>query len=101
MNSAPGNKIPHPKSKSINFIRWLLAFECKWSSSPVGVSVYYELMRKSRLLPPPRGNGMMRYALFSMAGFDQSLIETAERDGIILISGDDLLDNSTSAPSNI
>ncbi|MHB9038916.1 MAG: ATP-binding protein [Armatimonadota bacterium] len=71
-----------------------LACECKWSSSPVGVGIYYELMRKSRLLPPPRGNGMMRYALFSMAGFDQSLIDTATRDDVILISGDDLLDNT-------
>lgn len=44
---------------------------------------------------------MMRYALLSIAGFDQSLIETVERDGVILVSGDDLLDNSADVPSNV
>lgn len=68
-----------------------LACECKWSSSPVGVSVYYELMRKVSLLPPPRGTGLVRHALFSAAGFDESMVETAARDDVILVSGEELL----------
>lgn len=68
-----------------------LACECKWSSSPVGVSVYYELMRKVSRLPPPRGTGLVQYALFSAAGFDETMVEAAERDDVILVSGEDLV----------
>lgn len=68
-----------------------LACECKWSSSPVGVGVYYGLMRKVSSLPPPRNATATRYVLFSAAGFDESLAETAARDGVILVSGEDLL----------
>ena len=68
-----------------------LACECKWSSSPVGVGVYYDLMRKTSLLPPPRRTGNLRYALFSAAGFDENMVTTAERDNVTLITGEDLL----------
>lgn len=71
-----------------------LACECKWSSSPVGTSVYHELIRKAGLLPPPRGTGPVRYALFSAAGFDENMMETAARDDVILVSGDELLGGS-------
>ncbi len=69
----------------------ILACECKWSSSPVGVSVYYDLMTKSGMLPPAIGTGLLQYAMFSMAGFDDKLIETALRDNVLLISGEDLI----------
>jgi len=68
-----------------------LVCECKWSSSPVGVGVYYDLMRKASLLPPPRGIGEKRYALFSAAGFDENMVTTAVRDDVILIAGEDIL----------
>jgi len=70
----------------------ILACECKWSSSPVGVGVYYDLMNKKALLPPPMCTQAAHYAIFSMAGFDEKIIETAKRDNLILITGDDLLD---------
>jgi AAA+ ATPase superfamily predicted ATPase len=69
----------------------ILACECKWSSSPVGVSVYYDLMTKSGMLPPAIGTGPLQYAMFSMAGFDDKLIETANSDNVLLISGEDLI----------
>jgi len=69
----------------------ILACECKWSSSPVGVSVYYDLMTKSGMLPPAIGSGPLQYAIFSMAGFDDKLIATANSDNVILISGEDLI----------
>jgi uncharacterized protein len=69
----------------------VLACECKWSSSPIGVDVYYELMRKAALIPLPRETGPLRYALFSAAGFDEHLEGSAKRDDVILVSGDDLL----------
>ncbi len=65
--------------------------ECKWSSSPVGVGVYYDLMRKASFLPPPRGTGLVRYVLFSAAGFDENTSETAARDDVILVSVEELL----------
>ncbi len=68
-----------------------LACECKWSSSPTGVGDYYELMRKASLLPPPHNSRPIRYALFSTAGFDDRMREAASRDGVILVTGDDLL----------
>lgn len=68
-----------------------LACECKWSSAPVGVGVYYELMRKVSLLPPPRNARSTQYMLFSAAGFDENMRETAARDEVILVSGDDFL----------
>ncbi|MCC6485537.1 MAG: ATP-binding protein [Armatimonadetes bacterium] len=75
-----------------------LACECKWSSSPIGVNVYYGLMKKLSRLPPPRGTGPVRYALFSAAGFDESMTHTAVKDGVILVSGEDLLDTHNATP---
>lgn len=69
----------------------ILACECKWSSSPVNVHVYYDLMRTSEKLPPSMLKGAFRYMIFSAAGFDKNLIETAARDNVLLISGEDLL----------
>ena len=71
-----------------------LACECKWSLAPVSVAVYYELMRKVSLLPPPRGTGLVRCALFSAARFDENMVETAARDDMILIWGEDLLETT-------
>lgn len=68
-----------------------LVCECKWSASPIGVGVYYDLMKKCELLPQPIGSKPFRYVLFSTAGFDVDMVQTAERDNVILISGDDLL----------
>ena len=68
-----------------------LACECKWSSSPVGVGVYYDLMKNAGLVPLPKGRGLFRHALFSAAGFDANMAETAARDDVILVSGDDLI----------
>lgn len=70
----------------------IMAGECKWSSSPVGVGVYYDLMKKAQLIPLPTGTEI-RYALFSMAGFDLAMIDTAARDGVLLVSGEELLGN--------
>ncbi|MDD3926178.1 MAG: ATP-binding protein [bacterium] len=68
-----------------------LACECKWSSSPVGIDVYYNLMRKMSLLSSPTETGNVRYILFSAAGFDEKMMETAAKDDVILVSGEELL----------
>jgi len=70
----------------------ILACECKWSSSPAGVGVYYDLMKNAGLIPLPKGTRELRYALFSMAGFDANMADTAVRDGVLLVSGEDLIE---------
>jgi hypothetical protein len=70
-----------------------LACECKWSSSPVGVGVYYDLIKSCGMLPESIA-GPFHYAIFSAAGFDDRMVETAAWDNVILVSGDDLLNMS-------
>lgn len=65
--------------------------ECKWSSSPVGLGVYYDLRNKVAKLPEAKYQDQPTYAIFSAAGFDQDLKATAAREKVLLISGDDLL----------
>lgn len=69
----------------------ILACECKWSSSPIGVGVYYDLMKKTAFIPLPKEAGPFRYALFSAAGFEMNMIDTAARDGVLLVSGEQLI----------
>lgn len=63
--------------------------ECKWSSSPIGVAVYYALRDKVARMPE-RCRDSARYILFSSAGFDDNLSATAERDGVVLVTAEDI-----------
>lgn len=65
--------------------------ECKWSSAPVGPSVYYRLREKVARLPEAKYRDSPTYILFSASGFKDELVQTAGQDGVVLISGDDLL----------
>lgn len=75
--------------------RFLLG-ECKWSSSPMGMDVYYGLREKTARLPRPEYRQDPVYALFSAAGFRPDLEETARREAVLLVSGEDLLAPSAS-----
>lgn len=68
----------------------MLFGECKWSSKPIGMPVYYGLRDKVAQLPDWR-SGVNRYVLFSLAGFDDDLRVRGTREGIILVAGEDLL----------
>lgn len=68
-----------------------LVGECKWSSAPVGIGVYYGLREKVARLPRPAYRKEPVYAVFSAAGFDSDLEEVARREGILLVRGEDLL----------
>jgi hypothetical protein len=70
--------------------RYLLG-ECKWSSSPVGLGVYYGLRDKVSRLREAQYLDRPTYAIFSLAGFRDDLKQTAAREGVLLISGGDLL----------
>ncbi|MCL4552795.1 MAG: restriction endonuclease, partial [Candidatus Marsarchaeota archaeon] len=69
----------------------LLLGECKWSSSPVGLPVYYSLRDKIALLPQKPASQNARLVIFSLAGFDNDLAEVARRENLVLVSGEDLL----------
>lgn len=73
----------------------LLFGECKWSSSPVGLPVYYSLRDKIAGLPQKASSQNVRHMVFSLAGFDNDLVEAAQRENLILVSGDDGNDTGT------
>ncbi|MDD3926400.1 MAG: ATP-binding protein [bacterium] len=64
--------------------------ECKWSSSPIDAHVYYNLRGKVARMPERYRTNPL-YMLFSQAGFDDNLKAVAKNDGLILVSGEDLL----------
>jgi hypothetical protein len=65
--------------------------ECKWSSAPIGMPVYYELRDKVARLPKLASAADPVHILFSLSGFSDDLLSLADDQNLILISGDDLL----------
>lgn len=65
--------------------------ECKWSSSPVDISVYLEIREKIARLPNLGSSVNPRYILFSLSGFTDDLQSIAESQNLILVSGNNLL----------
>ncbi len=63
----------------------LLVGECKWSTKPVGTNIWEDLRRKeARLLT--KGHWLhISYVLFSRSGFTPAMVETAERERILLV----------------
>lgn len=75
----------NPETKEI------LLGECKWTENKIGVEVYGELVRKSKLVDWHNKERKEYYMFCSKNGFSNSLLELAkEQDNIILIdfSGD-------------
>lgn len=65
--------------------------ECKWSSSPLDTSVYFELRDKAAGIPKLGSTEEPRFIIFSLAGFTDELRSFADDQYVILVSGDDLL----------
>ena len=70
--------------------RALLAGECKWWKSPVGVNVLRELRARAGRVGDQLGRDT-RLAVFSLSGFTDELRAVAKQEGVTLISGEDLL----------
>jgi len=64
--------------------------ECKWSRKKVGVNVYDDLVRKSKLVSWRRGERSDRFVLFSRSGFTDAMIARAKEDGVVLVHGDEV-----------
>jgi len=71
----------------------MLVCEAKWSSTPLDIETYYSLMRKVAYLPT-KGRNTITYMLFSLAGFNRDMKSRADKDGVILVSGEELLKTS-------
>jgi uncharacterized protein len=58
--------------------------ECKWSTKPVGIDIYENLLRKGDLVRSELGNKNLWYALFSRSGFTDSLKDSVRDKNILL-----------------
>ena len=63
--------------------------ECKWWDAPVGENVLDGLIQNTEKLPE-RFRRNARYVLFSLGGFTDALKRRAEREGVFLISADEM-----------
>ncbi len=70
--------------------RQTLLGECKWWKSPVGVNVLRDLRARAADLPPDLHQNP-RFALFSLSGFTDELRSLSAREGVALISGEEIL----------
>lgn len=69
----------------------VLAGECKWSSSPVGLDVAKALEQKvERTFGPGRE---VRLAIFSASGFTDALREWAKNEGVLVADAADIVGN--------
>ena len=69
-----------------------LVGECKFRNDKVGLKVFRSLQAKSIYLPVAE-DAVFHYWLFSRSGFEDALVELAERDPYLhLVSMDELLD---------
>jgi hypothetical protein len=68
---------------------YLLLGECRWRSRPLGPDALVELRRKAERVP---SNRHQLLALFSRAGFTETLQAEAASQGVLLFGLDDILD---------
>jgi hypothetical protein len=68
----------NPDTKEILFA------EAKWRNRPVGINIYEDLKRKSRLVDWHRERRREYYALFSKSGFTEKMKRMAKEEGIFL-----------------
>jgi len=66
--------------------------ECKWSAKPVGEDVYRDLRRKAELLEwgGPR-TARTVHPVLSGRGFTAGMRQEAKQDGVVLVSGEQLV----------
>ena len=65
----------------------LILGECKYASSPKGLSALHALRKKSEALLRLTGTERAHYVLFSTAGFTQGLEDEAERSAAVTLVG--------------
>jgi uncharacterized protein len=70
----------------------ILFGECKWTNKILGMEVWEDLARKSKLVNWKNGNRQEYFILFSKSGFSTSLTELAkEKDNLVLVEMDKII----------
>jgi hypothetical protein len=69
----------------------ILFAEAKWTNRPVGLNVYEDLKRKSRLVDWHRESRREYYALFSKSGFTEKMKRIAKKEGVLLFEKEERL----------
>ena len=81
-----GNNPKEKREEEIDFIAYsgkkAVFGECKWRSMKIGENVLEDLMRKSELLP---AFSEKQYALFSKAGFTDTLLKRSSNDNNVFL----------------
>ena len=57
----------------------ILFGEVKWSEKPIGINIYEDLKKKSRLVDWQRDERKEHFALFSRSGFTKDMIDIAKK----------------------
>jgi len=70
----------------------ILFGEAKWSKKPVGIDIYDNLMRKSRLVDWNKEERAEYFCLFSKSGFTDNLLKRAKKEKIALFQMDRFLE---------
>lgn len=70
----------------------ILFGEAKWSKKPVGVDIYDNLKRKSRLVDWNKEERAEYFCLFSKNGFTDNLLKRARKEKIVLFQKDRFLE---------
>jgi len=61
--------------------------ECKYRIQPMDTDVFYDLLRKKEFVPWKKETRLERFALFSISGFTDRIIELAKERGDLLLIG--------------
>lgn len=69
----------------------ILFGEVKWTNKPVGVNIYYDLKRKSKLVDWNKDNRKEYYCLFSKSGFTEEMKYISKMENVFLFYKDNLI----------
>lgn len=69
----------------------ILFGEVKWTNKPVGVNIYYDLKRKSKLVDWNKDNRKEYYCLFSKNGFTEEMKYISKKENVFLFYKDNLI----------
>jgi len=65
--------------------------ECKWTTKQVGEDIYQDLRRKAQLVDWGGRERKERFILFRRNGFTSEMRRGAKQDGVVLVTGEDLV----------
>lgn len=63
----------------------LIVGECKYSTTPKGLSILHDLQTKSSVLQQLTGATCVHYIIFNISGFTQGLLDEAKKNNLVLL----------------